>query len=155
MARTVLHYTQRIWQTTTSTPSNLKQPKTNPKRPHAVMINSWAHRATLSNQEHARAAQRIPEQPGGQSSPSFSLFWTTDYPVHCHCSVFDLMTDLYRQSFVSLENYAANIASSLKSHTDFKFMWLLQELSQDHKNFQAKSAVQDLFGSFFQKLKKF
>ena len=54
---------------------------------------------------------------------------------------------------MSLENYAANIASTLKSHADFKFMWLLQGLSQYHEILHAKSAVQDLFGSFFRSWK--
>ena len=46
------------------------------------------------------------------------------------------------------------MTGTLKSHTDFKAIWLPQKLSQYHEILHVKSADHDLSRSFFRSLKK-
>ena len=56
--------------------------------------------------------------------------------------------------FCVIKKFCEKIAGTLKSHTDFKTIQLLQKLSQYHEILHVKSADHDLSWSFFQKLKK-
>ena len=46
------------------------------------------------------------------------------------------------------------MTGTLKSHTDYKAIWLLQKLSQYHEILHVKSADHDRSKSFFRSLKK-
>ena len=46
------------------------------------------------------------------------------------------------------------ITGTLKSHTDFKTIRLLQKSTKQHEILHAKTADQDVFRSFFQKFEK-
>ena len=56
--------------------------------------------------------------------------------------------------FCVIQKFCEKMTGTLKSHTDFKAIWLLQKLSQYHEILHVKSADHDLSGSFFRSLKK-
>ena len=51
--------------------------------------------------------------------------------------------------FCVIQRFYEKITSTLKSHTDFKIIRLLQKLSQYHEILQIKFAGHDLHRSFF------
>ena len=55
---------------------------------------------------------------------------------------------------MSVISLKAKMTGTLKLHTNFKIMRLLQKSSQQHKILHAKTADQGLFRSFFRSLKK-
>ena len=64
------------------------------------------------------------------------------------------MSDFQSKYFVSIESLKAKMTGTLKLHTNFKIMRLLQKSSQRHKILHAKNGDRDLFWSFFRCLKK-
>ena len=56
--------------------------------------------------------------------------------------------------FCVIQKFCEKMTGTLKSHTDFKAIWLLQKLSHYQKILHVKSADHDLFRSFFRSLKK-
>ena len=49
--------------------------------------------------------------------------------------------------FCVIQKFCAKMTGTLKSHTDFKTIWLLQKSTQQHEILHAKYADQDLYRS--------